>query len=174
MTRRSAQLVAFGIACLLGLAVVGCGKGSDDRLDRAATEKAVAGAVVDELPAKPSKVDCPAEIPKKAGAKVVCAATVPQVGAVRFEVRQPDDSGKVEVRRLDAVVRTDEAAAEAQYYLTVKLGRPVSVVCSKARPVVLRPGGLLVCQARDGSSARTLRITVTDAAGSRRYQLVAA
>lgn len=159
-------------ALLLGasVAVTGCGKDATT-LDRAATEAAVAKAARSEVPTAPSKVTCPATITKAKGTKVVCTATVPKLGPVRLQVVQPDDTGALEVRRLDAIVRTDEVAESARVALTKSLGRDVLVVCSTPRPVVVKPGGHLECRADDGAGTRTVEVTVVDAAGSLSYRL---
>lgn len=160
------------VVALLALAPAACGDGGASTLDPDATTKAVQEAAASELPRAPSEVTCPDEIPKREGAAVTCTATVPGLGKVRLRVVQPDDTGRLEVARADAIVRTDEVAVAARAALSKQLGRDVTVVCSTPRPVVVRPGGLLVCRADDGSSTRTVRVTVVDAAGSLRYQLV--
>lgn len=168
---RRAAAPTFAVVVAVALALSGCGKGTTE-LDRAATEKAVAKAAADELPTAPTKVVCPAKIPKRKGASVTCTATVTGLGAVRLQAMQPDGSGRLEVSRLDAIVRTDDVAETATSDLSERLGRAVKVVCSTPRPVVVKPGGLLVCHADDGSSTRTVNVTVVDASGSLSYELV--
>lgn len=166
--------LAMTAALVLGATIgaAGCSKDEAKTLDRAAAESAVGKAARSEVPTAPSKVTCPATIAKAKGTKVVCTATVPKLGAVRLQVVQPDDSGALEVQRLDAIVRTDDVAESARVALTKSLGRNVLVVCSTARAVVVKPGGHLECRADDGAGTRTVEVTVVDAAGSLSYRVV--
>lgn len=167
---RRARAVALVLAVALG--TTACGDDDGVILDRAATEDAVAEVVADGLAVDVDDVVCPDEIERTAGAATACRGVLADdVGDVRLEVRQTDDEGTLDVEVLDAVVDRAAVARQLDDELTSTYERDFTVDCGGGGLAVVAPDSSFVCDATDAEGARDVTVTVTDPAGTLRFEV---
>lgn len=111
-----------------------------------------------EVPGRPEDPGRPAAARRVAVAGIVVVALVLVVGAALVWAGRPR---YVDTAAVEAVVGAE---------LSERLGGPVAVDCP-AGPE-RRAGATLDCTAADGTSTRTVRVTLTDGEGRYRWELI--
>ncbi len=171
-SRTIAVVVPAALALAVAVGLAACGSDEATTLDAAATEDAVAEVVAEGLEVEVDDVTCPDDIERSAGTTVRCRATLAdEVGDVRIEVRQADDEGTLDVEVLDAVI--DRAAVVDQLVdqLTATYERDFTIDCGDGGLEVVAPDSSFLCAAADADGARDVTVTVTDAAGTLRFEV---
>lgn len=157
---RAAAAGAVAVAVLAGCA-------RTPTLDRAGTERAIEKVIGGRITQPIEAVTCPAHLRKGEGEVATCRAVLADgAGTVRLRVRQTDGDAHLDVDLLDAVVDRTAAATALHRELVAAYERTFTVDCGDGGPIVVAPGKGFTCSASDGTSTRTVRATVTDAAGT--------
>jgi hypothetical protein len=164
---RAVALVGLGLLA----ALAACSQ-DPAQLDQSATQSAVAKVVAARVDPPVASVVCPGTLRRGKGIRASCRATLRGAkDPLRLTVRQVDDQGRLDVVLLDAVIDRGTVAEDLRRTLIDKLRRSFIVDCGAAGPRVVRPGTTFACKARDAGGRRTVRATVTDAAGTMRYAI---
>lgn len=184
---RAAPLALVVASLVLGGALAGCSEDATS-LDAEATEQAVAEVVSARIGPEVLATRCPADIPLEARATVDCtltlAATVgPRApegevdpeeveGTLRVRVTQVDAAGKLEVVLREAVLDTADVVLDLEAQLKATFERSFDVSCGEVAHRVVAPEGTFTCRARDRAGPRSVEVTVVDAAGTLRYDVL--
>lgn len=185
----SVRVLAVTVA--LALAVVGCGKEAAKTLDADATQRAVGKVVASRVEPEVVETRCPGEIALEEGGTFDCTLTLaetlgPKAGTgstgstdpagseatLRVRVTQLDDEGRLGVVLRDAVLTVADVAADLKARLKATFKRSFQVSCGDVVHRVVPPKGTFTCRARDKGGPRTVTVTVADAAGTLRYDVV--
>jgi hypothetical protein len=169
VTRRAAIAAALGL--LLIVAALGCSK-PEKTLDPDATQASIGKVVAARVHVPVDHTACPPTISRAEGNRFNCTVKlVGRVGTVRVRVRQADDRGAVSVTLLDAVIDRSRVADDLKAHLKAKFARGFQADCKAGRQV-MAPGETFRCIARDKAGRRSVLVTVVDAQGSVRYQVL--
>jgi hypothetical protein len=164
------RTTALVVAVVLGLAA--CGGDDAAALDREATEDAIAEVVADGLGVQVDAVVCPDDVERTAGATAACRGVLADdVGDVRIEVRRADEEGTLGVEVLDAVIDRVDVARQLDEELAATYERDFTVDCGGDGPDVVAPDTSFACVATDADGAREVTVTVTDQAGTLRFEV---
>ncbi len=164
MSVRAPIVRPLAVAAVL-LTLAACGDEADT-LDDTATERAVGRAVAAEVKPNVTATRCAGDLVRERGATFTCTVTLKGAGDLPVEVRQVDDDGTLDVTPTAAVVTNERITSELASALEEGFGRTFEVRCSGDPTEVRMPESTSTCSARDGSSAREVTVTVTDAAGT--------
>lgn len=174
MARRHHRVPGLVASVLLTGLVAGTLAGCSEpakTLDDGATERVVAAAVADRLGLPVRGATCPDSIARNEGATFACRVTLGGTdGAVRVRVRQQGDD-RLDVTLLDAVVSERRVTMELKSQLKARFARSFQADCGDGVRIVA-PGETFRCQAGDTNGRRAVLITVTDTAGTLRFQVL--
>ena len=113
-----------------------------------------------------------AELVVEAGETTACEADLGEAGSMAVEVRVVDREGGLAVRPRAAVIDRAEAAEDLKALLRSRFERSFQADCGEAGPEVIEPEETFVCRARDADGRRSVRVTVTDVAGTLSFEVL--
>jgi Domain of unknown function (DUF4333) len=158
-------------ALAIGLGLAACGTPSlnmtklEANIKTAATE-AFAGRTVGSVTCPSSK-----DIKVAAGVTFECQVTVDDATGA-FLVTQDDAKGKVSYKQLDAFLDRVVVETKIGADISTQVDAQVTVSCGNAKVMTYAVGETFVCKATDGESTNDVKLTVTDAAGNVKWEVV--
>jgi len=171
---RRVMLAPMGLAAVLVVATaMGACSSPEPLLDRASTQLEVGRAVAEGVAPAIEAVSCPGEVPAGKGESFRCAVELADgAGTLPVAVDQVDDDGTLKVTPGRAVL-TDEAIAEQlKAGLGQQFGRSFQADCGDRGPSVRDPDDVVVCQARDKTSRRSVEVTIVDTEGTLSFEVL--
>lgn len=156
------------ILLLAGLLLAACGHTAT--IDSAQAQTELASALRGVLQQPVTAVRCPSRIVARKGASFRCTAGV---DGARIVVRATPtgQGGHLRAEPLQAVLHTDDVAADASTRLSLTLGRAVSVTCGPSATKVLFVGQSITCTGDDGISTRPVTVVLRDWSGNLTYRV---
>jgi hypothetical protein len=94
------------------------------------------------------------------------------IGSLRVRARQVDDDGHLSVQLLDVPLRNEAVASRLRSLLKRGFDRSFQATCGPDGWRIRAVGKPFVCRARDETSRRSVEVTVVDASGRIRFELV--
>lgn len=166
-------LLAAALGCLL---LGGSCAEEATTLDQAGTERAVERVIGVRIAPDIDAIRCPGEIERGEGERIECTALLAEdAGVVRLQVTQTDDDATLEAELLDAVLDRTEVAEDLRQTLVDSYLRTFTVDCGEPPTLVIEPDDTFTCDATDddpdADDARTVEVTVVDAAGTLSYDV---
>lgn len=155
-------LVAGGAACSSGPATLA----GDDLAGE------VASAASEAIGVEVDAVACDEELPVEVGQTTTCRADLGDAGAMDVEVEVVGADGELAVRPRAAVIDRAEVAEDLKALLKSRFERSFQADCGQAGSEVLPPDATFVCRARDADGRRSVRVTVTDVAGTLSFEVL--
>lgn len=174
LQRKRGARAVVAAALLIGAGVgPGCGRSSQPTtLDTPATERAIDRAIGGRIETDVREVRCPEEIERGAGRRFTCRAVLAGgQGQVRLRVRQQPRGTDLDVDLLDAVLDRTAVADDLRRQLVKVFLRRFTVDCGDDKVDVVAPKSTFTCRAEDPNGARTVTVTVVDAAGTVSYDV---
>ena len=157
---RAAFLVLPATAVLSG-----CGS---TKIDQGKAERFIRSAVVRKVGARVKAVSCPSGIEAKKGDTFTCAVTGDDGSTGKANIRQTDDKGNVNASAPFLAVRDAERRIAGD--IKQKLNVTATVACPEIMPALT--GRAYRCKASSQGRSRDVKLTITDAVGGYRYDLV--
>jgi hypothetical protein len=173
MTRNKNRRIGTQALALfaVGFGLVGCGEVTLNIAKLEANIKTAAGEAFSGHTV--SKVTCPAskDIKIAAGGTFECKVTVDDATGA-FLVTQDDAKGNVHYKQLDAFL--DRAVVETKIGadISTKVDAEVTVSCGTATVLAYAVDETFVCSATDGDNTSNVKLTVTDATGNVKWEIV--
>ncbi|MCB0970877.1 MAG: DUF4333 domain-containing protein [Acidimicrobiales bacterium] len=170
---RRARPATAVVALVVGLASGAAGCSSSPSTlggeDLAAEVQAAAGEAIG---VEVDSVTCDADLRIEAGDVTTCVAGLGDAGEVDLEVEVLDAEGALSVRPQAVVIDRAEVAEDLKALLKSRFERSFQADCGEPGPEVVEPDDTFVCRARDADSRRSVRVTVTDPAGTLAFEVL--
>ena len=157
---------ALPLVSLVAAVLAGCGEST---LDASDTERAIRGAVREQVGAAVSRVECPDGVAARTGGTFTCTITGKDGTRGKARVTQTDDQGHVSVRAPFVDTRPVERQVARGLEEQSGAGR-VRLKCPEIVPV--RAGSAFTCRVRAGGSSARVRVTQQDRRGRVRWELL--
>ncbi len=155
----------FAAAVILSLAAVGCGA---NEIDPVLLLEEIESSVLAEYPGLLTDLDCPSPIEVGVGIEAECTALV-DGEPVTIHVEQTNDEGAINAELQEPLFDVATAAEKLGERFEFELGVATSVDCGEPPLRVLQVGMVIDCLADDGTTNRSVSLTVLDSTGA--YEL---
>ena len=156
---------ALALLSAFALLIAACGA---NEIDSEMLLEQIDASVIPEHPGLLQDLDCPGPIEVGAGIDAECTGTI-DGESVTIDVAQIDEEGGIEVELREPLFDVVAAADKLGERFEFELGVPTSVECGEPPLRVLEVGMVIDCLADDGSTNRSVALTVLDETGA--YEL---